>query len=228
MPKSHFDAATFRFLERLARNNERDWFNAHKAEFEHAVQGPLLQFIADFASPLEKISGHYRADPKKVGGSAFRIYRDVRFSKNKTPYKTWAAARFRHEAAPAHPAPSFYLHVQPQNCFLGAGLWRPQPKTLARIRHFIADNPRAWTAALTDRRFRRVFALSGQSLKRPPRGFDPDHPLIEDLKRKDFVAIAALADTEVTSAGFMRKVADRFQRSAPLMDYLCAALDLDF
>ena len=228
MSKSHFSKQTLQFLARLARNNEREWFKSRKAEYEAQVLDPLLRFVTDFEEPLKKISPHYCASAKKVGGSVFRIHRDVRFSKNKAPYKTWAAARFRHEAAPAHPAPSFYLHIQPKNCFLAAGMWHPASATLNRLRQFLADNPRAWKEAIGNPRFKRFFELSGRSLKRPPRGFRPDDPLIDDLKRKDFIAVTPVSDDDVVRPQFLKKVADRYGRAGPFVDYLCAALDLDF
>ena len=112
MSKTYFSTATFRFLRALSRNNNRTWFHAHSADYERHVREPFLQFIADLQAPLAKISSHYRADPRKVGGSLFRIHRDTRFASDKTPYKHWAGARFFHERRREVEAPSFYLHIQ--------------------------------------------------------------------------------------------------------------------
>src|SRR5688572_4758258 len=118
----YFTPATFRFLRELARHNERDWFNTNKARFVSDVQEPALQFIADFAPKLEKLSPHFVADPRPQGGSLFRIYRDTRFSKDKTPYKTHVAMRFNHEAGPDVHAPGFYIHIEPGSSYAGVGL----------------------------------------------------------------------------------------------------------
>ncbi|MBL8272852.1 MAG: TIGR02453 family protein, partial [Xanthomonadales bacterium] len=144
------------------------------------------------------------------------------------PYKTSAGARFFHERSRQVEAPVFYLHVQPGRCFVAAGLWHPQPDTLKRVRAFIADNPAAWIKATRGSAFRRRYAMGGESLARPPRGYDPAHPLIEDLRRKDYIAAADLDDATVTGPKLREAVARHFAGLAPLVDYLCAALDLEF
>lgn len=192
------------------------------------MRAPFLRLIGDLAGPLAAISPHFRADPKPVGGSMFRIQRDTRFSGNKAPYKTWAGARFAHVRGREVPAPVFYLHLQPGNSFLGGGIWHPEPAVQRRIREFIVDNPQAWKDAVHSRAFRRSFALGGDTLVRPPRGFEADHPLIVDLKRKDFVASRTLSDEQVVGPRLAATVAGGFAGVAPLVDYLCAALDVEF
>lgn len=228
MATAYFTDASFKFLRGLARHNEREWFQAHKADYEAHLRQPFLRLIADLQPDLRTLSEHYRADPRPMGGSLFRIHRDTRFSNDKTPYKTWSGARFFHARSREVSAPSFYLHVQPRNCFIGAGLWHPEPETQRRIRQFIYDNPGTWTAAVQAPAFKRRYALDGDSLVRAPRGYPPDHPLIEDLKRKDFVATAALDDDVVLGPNLRKAVAGHFAALAPLVDYLCAALDLEF
>lgn len=225
---AYFTPATFRFLRELAAHNEREWFTANKSRYEEALRAPFLRLIADLQAPLAKLSTHYRADTRPVGGSLFRIYRDARFSHDKRPYKTWAGARFFHERRRETPAPSFYLHLQPGACFLGAGLWRPEPDTTRRVRNFLADNPAAWIKATRSPAFRKRFVLGGETLTRPPRGFDPAHPAIADIKRKDFVATHQFADAQALAAGLPKFVATGFAGLAPMVDYLCAALDLEF
>lgn len=228
MPKTYFSKATFTFLRALARNNNRAWFQAHNQAYERDVRDPFLALIADLQTPLAKISSHLRADPRKTGGSLFRIYRDTRFANDKTPYKTWAGARFFHERRREIESPSFYLHIQPNDCFIGGGIWHPEPATLKRIRDFLVDNPAAWKRATQSKVFRSSFEFWGETLTRPPRGYDPQHDLIEDLKRKNFAAGEPLSDALACSGELLPSVVATFKRLAPMVDYLCAALDLEF
>ncbi len=158
----------------------------------------------------------------------FRIYRDTRFRNDKTPYKTWAGARFGHERRREISAPSFYLHIQQRDCFAGGGLWHPEPPTLKKIREFLSDNPAAWKKAVYGKAFRERFEFWGEALTRPPRGFDPQHELIEDIKRRNFAAGAVIPDAIATSDELLPAVVDTFKRIAPMIDYLCAALELEF
>ena len=228
MADAYFTPAGFKFLRELARNNNREWFNANKQRYDDLVRAPFLRLIGDLQAPLAKVSAHYRADPRGNGGSLFRIYRDTRFANDKTPYKTWAGARLFHERRHETDAPSFYIHVQPGQCFVGAGLWRPEPASLKRIRDFIADNPAAWTRATRSAAFKKTYELGGETLSRPPRGYDATHPLIEDIKRKSFTAWAGFSDAEAASPQLPKLVASHVKGMAPLVDYLCAALDLEF
>jgi uncharacterized protein (TIGR02453 family) len=225
---SYFTKDTLRFLRDLARHNERAWFHANKVRYEAAVRDPMLRLIGDLAEPLARISPHYRADPRPVGGSLFRIQRDTRFANDKTPYKTHAGARFFHARGRQVEAPLFYLQVAPGDSFVAAGLWRPGPEAQRRVRAFLLDNPAAWRAAVHGPAFRRRFEMGGETLTRAPRGFDPAHPLIEDLKRKDYVVWRRLDDADVLGPRLRATVAADFARMAPLVDYLCAALDLEF
>jgi uncharacterized protein (TIGR02453 family) len=228
MATAYFSEKTFKFQRALARNNNREWFNAHKTEYEEHLKQPFLHLIGDLQPAIAAISEHYRADPRPSGGSLFRVYRDTRFANDKTPYKPWAGARFFHERSKQVESPSFYLHIQPGNCFVGAGLWHPEPETQRRLRAFLFENPGSWKAAVQAPAFRRKFTMDGESLVRPPRGYPPDHELIEDLKRKNFVAMRALDDAQVTGPRLLKIVGDNFAGMAPLVDYLCAGLDLEF
>ena len=224
----YFNAATFRFLRDLAANNNRAWFAANKPRYEDVLRGPFLRLIADLQAPLAKISTHYRADPRPQGGSLFRIHRDTRFASDKTPYKTWAGARFAHERRREIEAPSFYLHVQPRDCFAGGGIWHPGSPTLKKIREFLADNPAAWKKATRGKAFRDRFEFRGEALTRPPRGFDPGHELIADLKRRSFAAVQGIPEALACSDELRPFVVDTFRRIAPMIDYLCAAVELEF
>lgn len=225
MTDAYFTDETFDFLFDLDVHNERTWFKANQERYETHVREPMLRFITDFQEPLADVSRRFDADPRKVGGSMFRIHRDVRFSKDKRPYKTNVAAYFPHEQSGEHPAPGFYLHVEPGNSFAGGGLYRPDTATLTLVRQRIVDQPGAWTRVrntLDDAGFR----LGGDTLKRAPKGFDPHHPHIEDLKRKSFVASRQLADEQVTSPDFLTTYRDTCRGIAPLVRLLCRALDL--
>jgi len=224
---TYFSDKTFKFLRALARNNNRPWFEEHRKDYEAQLKGPFQRLIADLEPDLLAISPHYRADPRGNGGSLFRIHRDTRFSNDKTPYKTWGGARFFHARSKQVPAPSFYLHVQPGNSFLGGGIWHPEPDVQRRIREFLVDNPAGWQAVKSPA-FRRRYEFWGDTLVRPPRGFPADHPLLEDLKRKDFTAGYALEDDVVLGPRLRQAVASGFKGVAPLVDYLCAALELEF
>jgi uncharacterized protein (TIGR02453 family) len=228
MPHAYFSPATFKFLRALQRHNNRNWFKAHQDDYETHVRRPYLQLIADLQTPVAKLSGHYRADPRKVGGSLFRIQRDTRFSGDKAPYKTWAGARIFHERRREIAAPSFYLHIAPGDCFVGAGLWHPENHTLRNIRSFIADNPASWKRAAHGRAFRERYEFRGESLSRAPQGFPTDHPLLEDLKRKSFAAGVGFDDALACSPKLFPFVVAHFRQLAPLVDYLCAAQSLEF
>jgi len=228
MATTYFSPATFRFLRDLKVNNNRPWFNENKARYDEVLRQPFLQLIADLQAPLARISPHYVADPRTQGGSLFRIYRDTRFANDKTPYKTWSGARLFHERSRQVDAPSFYMHFQQGDCFVGGGIWHPQPESVKRIRAFLANNPEAWKKATRSRSFQAHFVLGGASLVRPPRGFDNEHEMIEDIKRKDFVASERFSDRLATSVELKPMLIDRFKRIAPMVDYLCASLDLEF
>ncbi len=228
MSNPHFTPESLQFLSDLSENNSREWFTPRKAQYEALVRDPFLALIEAMQPALAKISPHFRADPKPIGGSLFRLYRDARFSNDKSPYKPWAGARFFHERAKLSPAPSFYLHIAPGNSFVGGGIWHPQPPTQRKIREFILENPSSWVEATQGAQFKSHFSLGGDTLVRPPRGFDANHPLINDIKRKDFVAARPLTDAQVCHSGLLTQVATCSASCAPLIDYLCAALELEF
>lgn len=223
-----FSPALFTFLRELTENNDRDWFAANKARYEADVREPALEFISAFAPRLDALSPHFVADARKVGGSLFRIHRDVRFSKDKSPYKTHTGIHFRHALARDAHAPGFYLHLEPGGVFAGAGMWRPDTATARRIREAIAADGAAWRRAVGSKAFRERYRLDGESLKRPPAGFSADHPLIADLKRKDFIAVAPLPDRAVTAAGFLDEYADACRAAAPLVRFLCRAIEAPY
>ena len=225
---THFNNELFKFLVELQANNNREWFGEHKERYERHVKQPLLDFIEDFEPYLHSISEHFVADARANGGSMFRIYRDVRFSKDKSPYKTQAAVHFRHEAGKSAHAPGFYLHLATDEVFAGVGIWRPDSAALARIRRQIVEHPQDWEHAVQAHGFAEEFELTGDSLKRPPKGFDPEHPNIEHLKRKDHVATLQCSEEEVTTAGFIESFADACRKASPYAEFLTKAVGLPY
>jgi len=225
---THFSAATFAFLEALAANNKRDWFAEHKQDYEDTVRTPALAFIEAVGEQLPEISPHFVADSRRMGGSLMRVYRDTRFAKDKTPYKTNIGIQFRHEAGKDVHAPGFYVHISAAECFVGVGIWHPPSDALSKIRTAIVEQPQTWSQACEDEQFRRFFSLSGSSLKTAPRGFDKTHPLLHDLKRKDFIGIANLPPALIEQGDFSAIACDYFTAGSPLMRFLCSALRLPF
>jgi uncharacterized protein (TIGR02453 family) len=222
-----FGPELFSFLTDLRANNNREWFAANKHRYEDDVLEPALAFVAAFAPRLERISPHFRADARTSGGSLFRIYRDTRFSKDKTPYKTNVGIHFRHERAKDAHAPAYYLHIGPGEVFAGGGIWHPPSEAANRIREALAAEPEQWKRA-TRGGFAKRFKLGGDALKRVPRWADPEHPLAADLKRKDFFASTRLSDDDVIAPGFVDEYARLCRATSPLMRFLCDALDVSF
>jgi uncharacterized protein (TIGR02453 family) len=217
----------FRFFEDLKANNDRTWFKTNQARFEESVREPLLAFVAAFEEPLAEISPSMLAVAKKSGGSLFRIHRDIRFSKDKSPYKTWAAVQFRHEAGRDVHAPSYYLHLAPGEVFVGAGIWHPDRPALDAIRARIDEHRTDWVKA-RDAVLRAGWNLEGDALQRIPRGYEAEHPLADDLRRKDFIAVRRLDEKDATQAGFLQRYADLCREPMDLMKFLTAALGLPF
>jgi uncharacterized protein (TIGR02453 family) len=218
----------FEFLADLADNNERPWFKGNQARYEGSVREPSMEFVRQFEAPLKAISPHYVAEAKKVGGSIFRIFRDVRFSKDKSPYKTHTGIQFRHERGKDVHAPGFYLHLAPNEVFVGVGVWHPAKDELAAIRGAIAKDPEGWNAIKEQVLKSGRLRLEGASLKRPPRGFDKEHPAIEDLKRKDFILVGDLTEEDVLAEDALERVAGIFAEAGPMVEWLCAVIGLPY
>ena len=220
MAETSFSPDLFKFLRQLKRYNDRDWFAKNKDRYERDVRDPALMFITNFAPHLAELSRHFVADARPTRGSLFRIYRDTRFATDKRPYKTHVGIRFSHEKGKE--APVFYLHMEPENCFAAAGLWHPENSVLTKIRSAIVREQKAWS------KVRQKLELEGDSLTRPPRGFDPNHPFVDDIKMKDFIASVAFTDAQVCSAKFMRDFYAACQTMVPLVEFTTKALGLKF
>ncbi len=221
-----FPKDAIKFLEELASNNNRDWFAENKCRYESSVLGPALALVEDIQGPLKKVSPHFLAVPKRSGGSLMRIYRDTRFSKNKAPYKTNLGVHFRHEAGKDVHAPGFYFHIDPHEVFVGAGIWHPDNPTLEQIRTLIDDNPKRWKRVINAKEFKSLYEMSGDSLKRPPRGYEADHPLITDLKRKDHIGMAKLDEKDLCDRDLIDKLIRHFKAAVPFVRFLCDSIHL--
>jgi uncharacterized protein (TIGR02453 family) len=213
----------FAFLRELADHNDREWFNANKSRYEDDIKEPALAFIEDIGHRLPEVAPYLTADKR----SMFRIYRDTRFSKDKTPYKTHVGLYFRHARSADMDTGGMYLHLEPGHVFMGAGIWHPGSPALKRIRDTLVARPQGWRDALAA--VGPAWKLAnGEALKRPPAGFSADHPLIADIKRKSFAITSPLSQKDVTAGGFLDECADRAAQARPYMAYLCSALGVEY
>jgi uncharacterized protein (TIGR02453 family) len=228
MPSPHFGHELFEFLSELEDHNTREWFDANKPRYERHVKAAALGFIRDFERPLHAVSPHFQAIPKAVGGSLFRIYRDVRFSKDKSPYKTHTGVHFRHEAAKDAHAPGFYLHLAPGEIFGGFGIWMPPNPALNKIRDAIVARSEEWSEIQGGLAVANMPCDMGEGLKRAPRGYPDDHVHVEALKRKSHAATIAFTQQQVVQADFIERYAAACQQAAPLMRFICEALGVAF
>jgi uncharacterized protein (TIGR02453 family) len=212
----YFNDETFAFLRDLRKHNDRDWFNANKRRYEESVREPFLQFIADAGPELRAISRNLVADPRPTGGSMFRIHRDVRFSRDKSPYKPYVAAHF--PLGRGVGGPGYYFHLEPAASIVAGGMWMPDAAALQGIRERIAERPAEWAKA------RRDLDEDEAALKRPPRGFSPGDPMIEDIKRKSFTSSAGITDERLKRADVMQTFIRDCERFVPLMRFLASAV----
>lgn len=218
----------FVFFKELKKNNNRDWFAANKSRYHESVVKPMGEFITSMAPQLKSISPFYTADPRAHGGSMFRIYRDTRFSKDKTPYKTHAACHFRHEKGRDAHAPGFYVHIETDRISIGGGIWRPPTRALGLIREFIADNPSAWERLTQSTEVIDTGGVQGDSLVRPPRGYPADARHIDDLKRKSFYLMTPVDVKLALSPALVTESARIFGVAGVLNHFISDALELPF
>lgn len=211
------------FLRELEQNNDKDWFAANRKRYEQSWMSPALALCEALVEPLQAISSHLKVVPKKVGGSITRIHRDLRFAKDQAPYKTSLTMRFGHTGGQA--ALGYFLRVDTRHLVLGAGVWQPDSASLARIRAHIAANPDRWRE-VRDALVEAVGPLGGESLVRPPKGYAADHPLIDDLKRKSFVAFGEHPVEEALDTDLLPLLIPAWRASAPFAGFLCEALEL--
>jgi len=221
---AHFGADFLRFLADLRKHNDREWFQAHKDCYETAVRDPFLRFVADLGPRLQKLDPPFVADPSPVGGSMMRIYRDIRFSRDKSPYKTGVAAHFYQANRRGESSPALYLHLEPGRSSIGGGIWQPEPPTLTKIRRAIVRDSKRWRRITRHPGFRATYTMTGNSLKRVPPGYDPSDPLADDLKRKDFIVGSRVADRLITARNFIDSVIDKYRTAVPFMRFLAESV----
>ena len=218
-----FSPELFAFLRELKAHNEREWFNANKVRYERHVKEPALAFVEDLGFRLPAVSPHLVADTR----SMFRIHRDTRFAKDKSPYKTHVGIYFRHARSAEADTAGVYLHLEPGHAFLGAGIWHPGTPALKRIRDALVARPDDWRSAVAA--VEPVWTQAdGERLKRPPVGYRADHPLIEDLKRKGFAITSPLSQREVTARGFLDVCEARAASARPYLAFLSGALGVEY
>lgn len=222
-----FTKQTLAFLDELYANNDRSWFEANRERYEAYVREPALSLVRAVGQRLPEISRHLVADDRKLGGSLMRIHRDTRFSQDKSPYKTNIGIQFRHAAGKDVHAPGLYVHVDPTSCFFGAGVYHPEAKALAAIREAVASGGKRFLKIVVDAGIAK-WKQEGDSLKRPPKGFEADHPQIEELKRKDFILVYRTTHREIVSKRLVDTLLARFHETRAYMAFLCKALDLPF
>src|SRR5438552_2658322 len=221
-PAPRFSVETLTFLRALKRNNRREWFNAHRDDYEAAVRRPMTAIVEQLAIDFREIAPELVASPKV---SMYRIYRDTRFSENKTPYKTHVAAVFPTRRLPKHEGAGVYFHVSPEEVWIGGGMYMPQPAQLLAVREHIAANIKQLRAIVESPGFRRkVGRLEGEKLTRVPRGFPKDHEAGEYLKHRHFIAGAEFPATLAASPAFYRTLLGVFREVLPLARFLNAPL----
>ncbi len=226
MKSVYFTPEFFKFLRELSKHNNREWFERNKWRYEQFSRDPFLKFIEDFRPRLHSISPHFIADPKPVGGSLLRIYRDMRFRKDQPPYKTMVAARFPHRAYKERAAPGLYLHLDTSRSFFACGLWHPDGDTRALVREAIIQQPVKWKRAAKGKAFNSIWNLSSESFRRLPPGCDANHPFAADLMRKDFAAGLTLSQEQVCSPGFMDQILKSAKAAALFLEFLTKSVGL--
>lgn len=208
----------FTFLNRLKNNNDRDWFDAHKSEFKK-IDGVLKEF---YTSVLEDLNTSDTVDKMKI----YRIYRDVRFSKDKTPYKTHRSVSFSRVSASLRGG--YYLKISPGESRMVGGFFQPNPADLKRIRKEFETDDQEIREIINDSRFLKMFnSLEGEEVKTAPRGFDIGHPAIDLIRKKSFLAVRRFTDEQVLSANFRQELKESYLALRPFFDYMSDVLTTD-
>ena len=222
-PFQGFPKQGLAFLRSLKRNNNRPWFEKRKGDYEQFVKMPMQSLISDLQGPFRSFAPEYDLNPKR---SIFRIYRDVRFSKDKRPYKTNVAAHFVLRGKPKGISGSgYYLHIEPGEVYLGAGIYMPESDQLKRIRRAIAERSDEFLAIVTDHPFKKTFgSMEGEQLVRVPAGYAPDHPMADYLRFKHFFVGLTLPEGRCLKPRFVEDIARAFETASPLVTFLNRAI----
>lgn len=228
MTKSPLSPSLFNFLRELSKHNNREWFHDNKARYQSEVLDPAVELVSQLEKPLVRVAPMLSVIPKRSGGSVLRIYRDTRFAKDKTPYKTNVGISFKHQAGGDIHAPGVYLHLDPLETFVAGGCWRPERQALAAIRQAIASEPKAWGKAIRDKKFSSRYELAGDSLKTSPRDYPADHPQIKDLRRIDFIALCNWTEADWVADDVIQRIVDDIKAARPLMNFLCHAIGVPY
>jgi uncharacterized protein (TIGR02453 family) len=215
---STFPKEGLEFLRDLKRNNNREWFQEHKGIYEECVKRPMAELISALAVDFQDFAPELAASPK---ASAYRIYRDTRFSKDKTPYKTHVAAVFPHARLGKHEGAGLYLHIAPSELLIGGGLYMPQPEDLNAVRQKIAGDAASFLKIVGSRQFRKLFGtVGGERLSRVPRGFPADHSAAGYLKHKQLLVGRTFPATIAVKPGFYRLIVETFRAMLPFVRFL--------
>jgi uncharacterized protein (TIGR02453 family) len=213
-----FTPRTIAFLRALERHNRREWFHARKDRYEADVRAPMVALVERLAADLETFAPDLVANPRT---SIYRPYRDTRFAADKAPLKTNVAAVFPHRLLPKHEGAGFYLEVAPRHVWYGGGMYMPSTSQLHQVREHIATHHRRLARIVGTPAFRRTFgALEGTRLQRAPRGFPSDHPALEFLKYRQFLAACERPAEFATTPGFYRTLLAAWKTLAPLVHFL--------
>ena len=220
-PFEGFPKEGLTFLKQLKKNNNREWFGKHKAEYEEFAKLPVQSLIASVKAPMAKVAPEIDVNQKR---SMFRIYRDTRFSKNKTPYKTHVAAVF-HLKGHWEDSAGYYVHIEPGVIYVGGGIYMPSSDQLKKIRHAIAEQSKEFLSIVQSKTFKKTFdKLEGEKLQRAPLGYPVDHPMIEWLKHKSFFTGVEWGEKECSSAKFVNSIMLVYKDLLPLIRFLNKAL----
>jgi uncharacterized protein (TIGR02453 family) len=212
-----FPQAGLDFLKSLKRNNNREWFLKHRSRYEESVRMPMLQLIEALGEEFRRFAPEILVSAK----SLFRIYRDTRFAKDKSPYKTHVAASFSARGLDRHEGAGFYFHIAPTELWIGGGLYRPAPDQLRPVRDHIDSHHERLEKIVKARQFRKLFGgLSGEQSSRMPRGYPADHPAEHFLRYKDLLAARELAPAEATKPKFFAVLVETFEAMHPLIQFI--------
>ena len=213
-----FPPEGLKFLRALKRHNDREWFQPRKEEFEAVLRNPMLELLGRINEAMAKFAPDYVTEPSKA---IFRIYRDTRFSKDKTPYKTAISAVFNHRLLPRNYGAGFYFQIDTERTGIGGGIYRPEPGLLKTLREHIAANHEAYAKTMRGVRAKKIAGeFEGHAMQRVPKAFDAEHPAAELLKCRSFFYFSEMPVEAALEPTFEKEIASRFRAIAPFVQLL--------